>query len=236
MRPLVVLQHEPDDPPGSIAVALRGLGVPFEVRLLHDGEPVPAWPDEASGVISMGGAMHVTQTREFPFLAEEKRLLRRIHHEGGPVWGVCLGAQILTEAVGGTVYKRRHPEVGWVEIEKLIDDPLLHGVSSPFVAFNWHEYSFTLPATAHAVAERPDGLQVYRAGGRSWATQFHPEVDAAMAPHWVEDAVRERKHLGPEFEAKLKADTERYLPGYPAFCAQLTENFVRASGLLPDTL
>ena len=236
MRPIVILQHEPDDPPGSIAVALRDLNVPFELRLLHEGDPLPAWPGETSGVISMGGAMHVTQTREFPFLAEEKKLLRRIHHEGGPVWGVCLGAQLLTEAVGGSVYKRRHPEVGWVEIEKLIDDPLLRGVSSPFVAFNWHEYSFTLPATAHAVAERPDGLQVYRAGGRSWATQFHPEVDALMAPHWVEDAVKERKDLGPEFEAKLKEDTERYLPGYPAFCARLTENFVRASGFLPREL
>lgn len=234
MGPLVILQHEPDDPPGSIAVALRDLGVPFEVRRLCDGDPLPAWPDETCGIVSMGGAMHVTQERQFPFLAEEKKLLRRIHHEGGPIWGVCLGAQLLTEAVGGSVYKRRHAEVGWVEIEKLIDDPLLHGVSSPFVAFNWHEYSFTLPATAHAVAERTDGLQVYRAGGRSWAMQFHPEVDAGMAPHWVEDAVKEMKHLGPGFEAQLKADTEKYLPAYPAFCARLTENFVRASGLLSE--
>jgi GMP synthase (glutamine-hydrolysing) len=233
MRPVAILQHEADDPPGSIAAALRDLGVSFEVRRLDLGDPLPAYPDETSGVISMGGAMHVTQTREFPFLFEEKRLLRRVHHQGGPVWGICLGAQLLTEAVGGSVYRRKEPEVGWVEIEKIAEDPLLHGVTSPFVAFNWHEYSCTLPPTAHAVAERGDGLQVFRCGGRSWATQFHPEVDEEMAPHWLVDAVRDRKHLGPAFEEQLRADTERYLPGYPAFCRRLTENFVRTSGLLP---
>ncbi len=234
MKPVVILQHEPDDPPGSVAAALRDLGVPFEVRLLHEGDPLPAWPGETSGIISMGGAMHVTQTREYPFLAAEERLLRRVHHEGGPVWGICLGAQLLTEAVGGSVYRRKRPEVGWVEIEKVAADPLLRGIRSPFIAFNWHEYSCTLPCTAHAVAERRDGLQVYRAGGRSWATQFHPEVDAEMAPHWVEDAVKEHSKLGPEFAEQLRADTERHLPGYPAFCRTLTENFVRASGLLPS--
>jgi GMP synthase (glutamine-hydrolysing) len=233
MRPVAILQHEPDDPPGSIAVALRALGVPYEVRRLDQGDPLPAWPDETSGIISLGGAMHVTQTREHPFLAEEMRLMRHIHHAGGPVWGVCLGAQLLSQAVGGSVYKRTHPEVGWIEIEKLADDPLLRGVSSPFVAFNWHEYSFTLPSTAHAVAEADGGLQVFRAGGRSWATQFHPEVDAEMAPHWVEDAVREHPKLGEGFAERLRADTERLLPEYPGFCRRLTENFVCASGLLP---
>jgi GMP synthase (glutamine-hydrolysing) len=233
MRPVVILQHEPDDPPGSIAVALRELGVPFETRRLDQGDPLPVWPDETSGIISMGGAMHVTQTREYPFLVDEKRLLRRVHHQGGPVWAICLGAQLLTEAVGGSVYRRDHPEVGWVEIQKVADDPLLRGVTSPFVAFNWHEYSCTLPSTAHAVAERDDGLQVFRAGGCSWATQFHPEVDAEMAPHWVRDAVKEHPKLGPEFAERLRADTERYLPAYPDFCRRLTENFVRFSALLP---
>ncbi len=46
--------------------------------------------------------------------------------------------------------------------------------------------------------------------------------------------MKEQKHLGPEFAAQLQADTDRYLPGYPAFCAKLTGNFVRAAGLLPS--
>jgi GMP synthase (glutamine-hydrolysing) len=232
-KPLVILQHEPDDPPGSVAVALRDLGVPFEVRRLDEDDALPEWPDEASGIIVLGGSMHVTQTREHPFLADEIKLMRRIVHEGGPVWGICLGAQLLALAAGGDVYKRKKSEVGWVSIEKVAQDPLLRGVSSPFVAFGWHDYSCTVPATSHLIARTGDGVQAFRAGGRAWATQFHPEVDAAMAPHWVKDAAEEHHEQGEDWAERLQADTDRYLPAYPAFCRTLTENFVLASGLLP---
>jgi GMP synthase (glutamine-hydrolysing) len=232
MKPVVILQHEADDPPGSIRTALRRLHVPYEIRRLDHDEPLPDYPGEASAVISLGGAMHVTQARKFPFLELEKKLLRRMIHQGAPVWGICLGAQILAEAAGGEVYQRKRPEVGWVSIEKVAHDSLLHGISSPFVAFAWHAYSFHLPPTSQPIAENAGGLQAFRAGGRAWATQFHPEVDAAMAPHWVEDLAREQKHLGTEFAERLRADTEEHLPGYPAFCDRLVENFVLASGLL----
>ena len=150
------------------------------------------------------------------------------------MWGICLGAQLLAIAAGGDAYRRKQPEVGWTSIEKVADDPLLHGISSPFVAFNWHAYSCKLPPTSHLVATCGDGVQVFRAGGRAWGTQFHPEVDAEMAPHWVRDAVREQKHLGEAFAEKLRAETDERLPAYPAFCRRITENFVVTAGLLPD--
>ena len=141
--------------------------------------------------------------------------------------------QLLTVAAGGDVYKRKKPEVGWTSIEKVMDDPLLTGVTSPFVAFNWHQYSCRLPATSHLTARRGEGVQAFRAGGKAWATQFHPEIDAAMAPHWVEDAAKEHHEQGADWIEQLRADTERYLPTYPALCRRITENFVLTCGLLP---
>ena len=112
MKPVTIVQHEPDDPPGSIAVALHDLGVPFAVCRLDQGDALPSWPHETSGLISLGGAMHVTQTKDHPFLADEIKLMRRVVHEGGPVWGICLGAQLLTLAAGAkhlhTVAAPRH--------------------------------------------------------------------------------------------------------------------------------
>jgi GMP synthase-like glutamine amidotransferase len=232
MKPLTIVQHEPDDPPGSVAVALGDLGVPFVVCRVDQADELPAWPDETSGLISLGGAMHATQTREYPFLAAEIKLMRRIVHEGGPVWGICLGAQLLALADGGDVFQRKHPEIGWTSIEKVADDPLLHGISSPFVAFNWHAYSCKLPPTAHLVAICGNGVQVFRTGGRSWGTQFHPEIDAEMAPHWVRDAIKDQKHLGEGFAEQLRKETEERLPAYPTFCRRITENFVVTTGLL----
>ena len=230
--PVVILQHEPADPPGGIGVALHALGVPFEVRRLDLGDALPVWPQEASGVIALGGAMHVTETREHPFLEAEVRLMRRIVHEGGPVWGICLGAQLLTLAAGGDVYRLRKPEVGWVHIEKIADDPLLHGISSPFTAFSWHAYACRLPCTSHLVAETGRRVQVFRAGGRSWATQFHPEINRDLAPHWVVDAAKAHPELGEDLGERLRAQTDEHLPGNAAFCRTLTENFVITTGLL----
>ena len=234
MKPIVILQHEADDPPGLIRVALRELRVPYEIRRLDMDDPLPSWPDDLSALISLGGSMHPHQTKEHPFLAAEIALMRRMLHQGAPVWGICLGAQLLTIAAGGQVYRRGMPEVGWVSIEKVADDAFIKGISSPFTAFCWHEYSCTLPPTSHLVADGEDGIQVFRAGGRAWATQFHPEVDAAMIPHWIDDAVILHPEQGADFGARLHADTERWLPKYPTFCRTLVKNFLRTSGLLDD--
>jgi GMP synthase (glutamine-hydrolysing) len=176
--------------------------------------------------------MNIHQTREHPYLALEIKLLRHIIHEGGPVWGVCLGAQLVAEAAGGDVYKLKSPEVGWVSVEKEADDPLLHGLSSPFTAFCWHEYACTVPTTSHLIASGSQGVQAFRAGGRAWATQFHPEVDATTIPHWVDDAAKAYARLGEEWARRLHEDTEKYLPANGALCRTLTENFVKNSGLL----
>lgn len=234
MKPIIILQHELDDPPGLIGASLRALHMPYEVRRLDEGDALPDWLDDLSALIALGGSMHVTQEKEYPFLEAEKRLMRRMLHQGAPVWGVCLGAQLLTLAAGGQVYRRKKPEVGWVQVEKVADDALLHGISSPFMAFSWHEYSCKLPPTSHLVADGDDGIQVYRAGGRAWAMQFHPEIDADMIPHWIDDAVVNHPEQGPDFGARLHADTERWLPNYPSFCHRLVENFLRTSGLLDD--
>ena len=133
-RPLVILQHEAIGPPGGIATALRHLGVPFEVRRCDLGEPLPTWPTDTSGVISLGGYMHVTQRDEFPFLAEEQDLLRRILDDGGPIWGICLGAQLLTLAAGGEVRRRATPAVGWATHSSKASG----GVSSPSTGASTH--------------------------------------------------------------------------------------------------
>ena len=233
MRPIVILQHEPDDPPATVARVLEDLGVAFEVRRLDEGAALPAYPDETSGLIVMGGSMHVHQGDAYPFLEAEKVYLRTLLKHSAPIWGICLGAQLLTLAAGGEVYERRVPEIGWTSIEKTLDDPLLHGSGSPFVAFEWHLYSCKLPPFGQLVAERADGLQVFRAGGRAWGTQFHPEVDADMIEHWIADEAKDLEHRFPGLADAMRNETPSRLAANDAFCRRLTTNFLLTSGLLP---
>jgi len=233
VRPIVILQHEPDDPPATVARALEDLGAPFEVRRLDKGDALPTYPDEASALIVMGGSMHVHQGDEYPFLEAEKVHLRALLKHSAPVWGICLGAQLLTLAAGGEVYQRAALEIGWTAIEKTLDDPILHGVGSPFVAFEWHLYSCKLPPFGQTIAERDHGLQVFRAGGRAWGTQFHPEVDAEMIEGWIVDEVKDLDHRFPGLAETMRAETPQRLAANEAFCRRLTTNFLLTSGLLP---
>ena len=231
-KPLVILQHEAIGPPGGIATALRHLGVPFEVRRCDLGEPLPTWPTDTSGVISLGGYMHVTQRDEFPFLAEEQDLLRQILDDGGPVWGICLGAQLLTLAAGGEVRRRVTPAVGWATIHTVSGDPFFEGIGRRFVAFNWREYTCVPPSGAQHLAQGVDEVQAFRVGGMGWATQFHPEIDEQMAPRWVHDAASEHLVADAKAAARLRTHTTRYLPESLALCRHVVENFARASGSL----
>lgn len=233
MKPVVIVQHEPDDPPAGVARALEALEVPFEVRRLDQGDPLPRYPDEASALIVMGGSMHVHQGSDYPFLEAEKVYLRTLLKHSAPLWGICLGAQLLTLAAGGEVYRRPVAEIGWFEIEKTLDDPLLHGIGSPFVAFEWHLYSCKLPPFGQLIAERADGLQAFRAGGRAWGTQFHPEVDAGMIENWIVDEAKDLERRFPGLAERMRAETPRRLAANEAFCRRLTKNFLLTSGLLP---
>jgi GMP synthase (glutamine-hydrolysing) len=225
--PVTILQHDPGSPAGTIIDALDELNVPYEIRRLDAGGSLPSWPDETAGIISLGGHADVKRAGH-----SEVNLLRRIVNEGGPVWAIGLGAELLTMATGGEVYQKRKPELGWVTIEKAVDDPLLHGVSSPFVGFCWHTHWCKLSPMSHVTAEHNGEVEAFRAGGRAWATQFHPEITAEVAQRWIDEGVRKHHDLDPTFVDKLREQTEELLPKYAAFCRQLTLNFLAASDLL----
>jgi GMP synthase-like glutamine amidotransferase len=112
--------------------------------------------------------------------------------------GVCLGAQLLAEALGSSVGPATEPEIGWRRVEltpQAADDPLLGPLPPRFDSFQWHSYEFALPADAVPLARSAACLQAFRHGG-VWGIQFHAEVTAGTVAGWVrdyggdEDAVR----------------------------------------------
>ena len=86
--------------------------------------------------------------------------------------------------------RAREPEIGWHRVELTAegaDDPLLGPLAPSFEAFQWHSYECVPPPGAEVLARSPVCVQAYRVGEPAWGIQFHAEVSAADAAHWIDD-------------------------------------------------
>ena len=134
--------------------------------------------------------MHPDQEDTHPWLRQAKALLRELLERGMPLFGVCLGGQLLADAVGPSSRPARQPELGWYEVELTPDgerDPVFGPLAPRFTAFGWHRYEFALPRGGTPLATSAACLQAFRLGDVAWAIQFHAEVTAEDADAWIED-------------------------------------------------
>ena len=186
--PLLVLQHIACEPPAAFEDELRSRGLDLVRVELDEGEPLPDWREFAA-IVVMGGPMGAYEDAEYPWLAEEKRLLRDAVAADVPVWGVCLGAQLLAAALGARVYRGDRPEVGVLPVQlapAAAVDPVFGDAPSSFPTLQWHGDTFELPAGATLLARSPAyPNQAFRVG-RSYALQFHIEVPLELAVEWGE--------------------------------------------------
>lgn len=189
MRVLAIC-HQRDAGAGVFADAVAAAGDELEHWWVGEA---PKPPSEVSGydaVMVFGGAMNVDEEGRHPWLAPEKELLAQLLERGTPLLGVCLGAQLLSEAAGGEPRRAREPEIGWFDVEVTAEgeaDPLLGGPEPRFEVFEWHSYECNPPADATVLAHTPVCGQAFRFGPLAWGIQFHAEVTAAIVEDWIVD-------------------------------------------------
>jgi GMP synthase (glutamine-hydrolysing) len=108
-------------------------------------------PDDLDWLIIMGGPMSVHDERTYPWLLDEKQFIREVIALGTPVLGVCLGAQLLAEALGARVRPNPVREIGWFPVQR-VAEPASSVLAAAFpdsiTAFHWHGDTFELPAGA----------------------------------------------------------------------------------------
>lgn len=147
------------------------------------------------------GARWSAYDDDVPWIAAEMDMLRRALDCGAGVLGVCFGGQILARALGGTVSRSPHPEIGWCAVDT-DDAALVPG--GPW--FQWHFDRLTAPPGATVVARNSSATQAF-VRGRALGLQFHPEVDVALVDQWIaEDHGRDMTRLGLD-AADLRART-----------------------------
>jgi GMP synthase (glutamine-hydrolysing) len=192
MARVLVVQHEPGTGAGWVGEWLAQAGLALEVCHPYAGEKLPD-VTTYDGAVVLGGAMAPDEDERCPWLPAVRALMAQAVAFSVPLLGICLGAQLLSLACGGSVRRGvRGPELGVLDIDvhpAAARDLLFAGLASPAPVVQWHwEEISALPAGATLLAgSRAYAHQVFRVGDCAWGVQGHPEVTAQIAAEWARE-------------------------------------------------
>ncbi len=239
----VVIQHHRYETLGSdFESVLTGAGFDITTIPVYAGAPdfqsfgAPL-PERDDIVVALGGPMSAND--EFPALQEEMAYLRDAANHGMRVLGICLGAQLLSKALGGVIEPTGGYQFGlrkiWVS-EEGCEDLAFGRIATPLVP-TLHGECFTTPSGATRLAEgfmlRRDGTYRrfdmafrYR---NAYGVQFEPQLTFDELCIWDRELATDYDLMGERFDPKEEAarNLREFRQFYPVHRAQMSA-FLRA--------
>jgi len=213
--------HGPSVPGGVFDEVVEEAGHDLERWSVPEGEePDPARDYDA--VMVFGGSMHPDQDDHFSWLEREEEFLQEVLAEGVPVFGVCLGAQMLARAAGARVGPSSAPEIGWLDVELTAAgaaDPVLGVLPPHATVFEWHHYTFEIPDGGRELARTDVCPQAFRLSQPAWGIQFHAEVTLPMLTAWADELPDDLPMTTEALVAASQAEIERSNDQGRALCA-----------------
>ncbi len=237
MKPIAIFRHFPGEGPGYLAEFLDARNLPWQLIRIDAGEAVPADVTQYSGMVFMGGPMSVNDT--LPWIEPEMALIRDAVASDIPVLGHCLGGQLMSRALGGSVRKSAVKEIGWGEVSLSGNQEARawFGEIKSATVFHWHGETFSMPNGAtHLLTSKHCTNQAY-ALGKHRAMQCHVEMTEEMIRNWCEigaDEIAENSHsAGVQSTTAIQNQIPQNLPGLHRLAERLYSKWAEGLALTP---
>ena len=222
MTEICVLQHIGCETLGIMEQVLHNCGLTPSYVRAYAGDPVPKrLGRNVSGLIVMGGPMSVYEQTRYPYLADEMHLIDRALKNEIPIYGTCLGSQLMAAVLGSEVRRGEgDKEIGWYEVElseMAAADAIWSGLPAAaterFTAFHWHGDVFALPegAVQLASSERTP-CQAFVHGRNAYGTLFHMEVTETIVRDLVATFADELATAGLDGQQIVAAAADHLAP------------------------
>ena len=181
---ILTVLHQESSSAGRVGQFLVEAGFDLDIRRPPLGDLLPDTLAEHAGAVVFGGPMSANDTDEF--VRRETDWLSVPLVENRPLLGICLGAQMLCNHLGGTVDAHHEGlvEIGWYPIKPTEEGKAL--MRWPEMVYQFHREGFTLPSGATLLATSDTyPNQAFRYGENAWGIQFHAELTRLMMQRWV---------------------------------------------------
>ena len=249
-RALVIRHAEPETLAANFTSVLEGCG--FQLEPLNIFESAPAFDhfeppqlEEVDLVVALGGPLSAND--DYPAIHREREYLRQAVTLGKPVLGICLGAQIMATALGGTVEPTGGYQFGLRKLDVTAAgdaDPVFSKLTIP-LAPTLHGECFSIPGGAIPLAE---GFMLCRDGsyrrinmafryGNSYGFQFEPQLTLEELQVWNRELSGDYELMGDRFDSAEEAarnlrEFARYEPHYREQMRNLLTAFLGNAGLI----
>lgn len=188
LKRAIVFQHDDDITLGNLEPVLRERGFDIHILDVTTVDVNALDPEDGDIVIVLGGEKAAYDTEKYPHLVHEMHFIKSRIEAEKPIFGVCLGAQLMAGALGGQNYKGAKPDLGYQDIQLTaagLTSPIRHVAGVGMLV--WHSDHFTLPEEATLLgtsAAYPN--EAFSIGDFALAVQFHPEVNDEMHEVWTQ--------------------------------------------------